>query len=110
MKKMMAVIVAVMMMAGCVSAFAAGTAMTQEQALQAALDYAGLKAEQVTVTKCNRDYDDGRQVWEIKFICNGIEYEMNVDMQTGRVFDTDLDHFDRDDRDHDDFDDIFDFD
>ena len=82
--------------------------------MQAALDYAGLKADQVTVTKCHQDYDDGRQVWEIEFVHNGIEYEMNVDMQTGRIFDADrdcFDHFDHDDHDDDfDLDDIFDFD
>ena len=36
MKKLVAVIVAVMMMAGCISALAAGS-MTKEQAMQAAL-------------------------------------------------------------------------
>ena len=115
MKKLVAVIAAVMMMVCGVSAFAAGNALTKEQAMQAALDYAGLKADQVTVTKCHQDYDDGRQVWEIEFVHNGIEYEMNVDMQTGRIFDADrdcFDHFDHDDHDDDDFDldDIFDFD
>ena len=92
MKKLMAVIVAVMMMAGCVSAFAAGNPMTEEEAMQAALDYAGLKAEQVTFTKVQMDRDDGRQVYEIEFVYNGIEYEMNVDRH---------DH---------DWDDLFDFD
>ena len=110
MKKLMAVIVAVMMMAGCVSAFAAGNPMTEEEAMQAALDYAGLKAEQVTFTKVQMDRDDGRQVYEIEFVYNGIEYEMNVDILTGRIFDTDKDHFDRYDRHDHDWDDLFDFD
>ena len=114
MKKLVAVIVAVMMMAGCFSALAAGS-MTKEQAMQAALDYAGLKADQVTFTWVEKDWDDGREVYEVKFVSGGIEYEMNVDILTGRICDADRDHFDRYD-DHDrydrdgDWDDWFDFD
>ena len=114
MKKLMAVIVAVMLAAGCVSAFAAGNPMTQEEAMQAALDYAGLKAEQVTFSTIHQDYDDGRRQWDITIVANGIEYEFEIDMLTGRIFEADRDHFDRyDDDDHDDrddFDDFFDFD
>ena len=112
MKKLMAVIVAVMMMVGCASAFAAGNAMTKEEAMKAALDYAGLEAGQVTLTRVQMDRDDGRQVYEIEFVCNGIEYEMDVDMLTGRICDTDQDRFDRYDHDDhdDDWDDWFDFD
>ena len=84
--------------------------MMEEEAMQAALDYAGLKAEQVTFTKVQMDRDDGRQVYEIEFVYNGIEYEMNVDILTGRIFDTDKDHFDRYDRHDHDWDDLFDFD
>ena len=114
MKKLVAVIVAVMMMAGCISALAAGS-MTKEQAMQAALEYTGLKAEQVTFTWVEKDWDDGREVYEVKFVSGGIEYEMNVDILTGRIYDADWDHFDRYD-DHDrydrdgDWDDWFDFD
>ena len=114
MKKLMAVIVAVMLAAGFVSAFAAGNPMTQEEAMQAALDYAGLKAEQVTFSTIHQDYDDGRQQWDITIVANGIEYEFEIDMLTGRISEADRDHFDRyDDDDHDDrddFDDFFDFD
>lgn len=119
MKKLAAVVVAVMMMAGCASAFAAGGMMTKDEAMQAALNYAGLKAEQVTFTKVHQDLDDGRQVYEIKFVCNGVEYEMDVDVLTGRIFDADRDYFEGygygyGHRDHDDFDDdwddFFDFD
>lgn len=110
MKKLAAVIVAVMMMAGCISALAADS-MTKEQAMQAALDYAGLKADQVTFTWVEKDWDDGREVYEVKFVSGGIEYEMNVDIRTGRIFDADRDHYDRyDDNDRFDRDDWFDFD
>ena len=110
MKKLVAVIVAVMMIAGCISALAAGS-MTKEQAMRAALDYAGLKAERVTFTWVEKDWDDGREVYEVKFVSGGIEYEINVDILTGRIYDADRDHFDRyDDDDRFDRDDWFDFD
>ena len=113
MKKLMAVLAAVMMMACCASGFAAGNSLTKGEAMQAALDYSGLKADQVTFTKVQMDRDDGRQIYEIEFICNGTEYEMKVDVFTGRIFDADRDHFDRYDYDDDyddDWDDWFDWD
>ena len=109
MKKLMAVIVAVMMAAGCVTAFAAGNPMTKEEAMQVALDYAGLKAEQVTFSTIHQDYDDGRQEWDVTIVADGIEYEFEIDALTGRVTGFDRDRSDRYDR-YDDDDDMFDFD
>ena len=74
------------------------------------LDFAGLKADQVTFTKVKPDRDDGRMVYEIEFVYNGIEYEMDVDQLTGRITDFDKDYFHGHDRDDDDWDDFFDFD
>lgn len=119
MKKLVAVIAAVMMMVSCVSAFAAGHAMTKDEAMKAALDFAGLKADQVTYSTVHKDYDDGRQEWDIKIVSGGIEYEFEIDIATGRIRETDRDYFDRYDDDYfdrydrdydDDFDDWFDFD
>lgn len=106
MKKLMAVIVAVMMAAGCVSAFAAGSPLTKEEAMEAALDYAGLKADQVTFSRIHQDYDDGRQEWDVKIVSGGIEYEFEIDVLTGRITKFDRDHIDR----YDDYDDMYDFD
>ena len=97
---------------------------------QVALDYAGVKAADATFTKAHRDYDDGRQVYEIEFYANNTEYDMDVDVNTGRVtdfsteyhggytqpagnaygyyYDDDLYDYDYDDMY--DFDDMFDFD
>ena len=88
MKKAVAmVLVVVMMLAFGVTAFAAKGPLTVEQAKQVALDYAGVKAADVTFTKAHRDYDDGRQVYEIEFYANNTEYDMDVDVNTGRVTD-----------------------
>ena len=88
MKKAVAmVLVVVMMLAFGVTAFAAQGPLTVEQAKQVALDYAGLKAADATFTKAHGDYDDGRQVYEIEFYANNTEYDMDVDVNTGRVTD-----------------------
>ncbi len=112
MKKMMAGLLAVMLMVCCVSAFAEGKALTKEEAMKTAAEYTGLREDQVRFTKVRLDWDDGRQVYEIEFVFDGVEYEMDVDVQTGRVTDFNRERYDRHD-DHDwddDWDDWFDFD
>ena len=88
MKKAVAmVLVVVMMLALGVTAFAAQGPLTVEQAKKVALDYAGVKAADATFTKAHRDHDNGRQVYEIEFYANNTEYDMDVDVNTGRVTD-----------------------
>ena len=109
MRKLIAAIAAIMMIAGI--AFGAASAeevkLDREDAIKIVLDYADLKEEQVTFTKVREDWDDGCRIWEIEFLFNGTEYEFDVDMYTGRILEADRD-YDRD-RD-DDWDDWFDFD
>ena len=88
MKKAVAMVMAVvMMLAFGVTAFAANGPLTVEQAKQAALDRAGVKASEATFTRAYRDFDDGRQVYEIEFYVGNTEYDMDVDVNTGRVTD-----------------------
>ena len=62
-------------------------------------------------TKCKLDRDDGREVYEIEFVSRSVEYDADVEVTTGKIFDTDRDFEDRYDRDDDDdFDDFFGFD
>ena len=96
--------VVAMMLALGATAFAAGRGLTPDQAKQKALDYTGVKAAEATFTKTHRDFDDGREVYEIKFYVGSTEYEMDVDVLTGRVTDFDKDvhmagygHYDDDD-------------
>lgn len=58
-----------------------------EEAKAAALKKAGLKASQVTFTKAKRDFDDGKMTYEIEFRSGGMEYEAEIDAQTGNVVD-----------------------
>ena len=80
------IMTAAMMLGLGTTAFAMGP-LTAEQARQAALDYTGVSASQAVFTKTHRDYDDGREVYEIEFCANGIEYDMDVDVNTGRITD-----------------------
>ena len=72
------------------------------------------KAE-ATFTKAKLDYDDGREEYEFEFYANGMEYDVDVDANTGRVVKFEVERNGRDycDFDYDDrydYDDWYDFD
>jgi len=95
MKKLIAVIVALItIICGCAAACAEQKQkpVTREESIRIALDDAGLKEGQVTFTKVRMDQEDGRQVWEIEFVSNGIEYEYDVDLRTGRILESDTEY------------------
>ena len=94
MKKTFAVLlVLVMMLALSVTASAAGR-LTPDEAKQAALDYVGVDASNADFTKLKRDWDDGREVYEIEFYADGTQYEMDIDALTGRVKDFSAEYHD----------------
>ena len=49
------------------------------------LTHAGLDASAVTWKEADYDFEDGRMVYEMEFIANGVEYEYDVDASTGEV-------------------------
>jgi uncharacterized membrane protein YkoI len=65
--------------------------LTEEQALAIALDHAGLTEEQVTYVKVEKDFDDGRWVYEIEFREGRTEYEYEVRASDGKIVDYDKD-------------------
>lgn len=62
-----------------------------EQAKAAALRHAGCSAEQVVFTKAELDYDGGMALYEIEFIKDGLEYELEIDAATGAVLKYEVD-------------------
>jgi len=119
MKKVFAAITAfIMMLALNVTAFAAGREITLDQAKQAALDYAGVQEPEASFTKAARSLDDGREVFEFEFYTENTEFNVDVDVNTGRVMDFDTEFFGRGNQTVNssyharfrDWDDIFDFD
>ena len=112
MKKLTAMVLAlVMVLALAAGAFAAGR-LTKDEAKKIALDKAGVTAAEATFTKAKLDYDDGREEYEFEFYANGREFEVDVDANTGRVvkFDVERCYRDFDDRYERDYDDRYDFD
>lgn len=59
--------------------------ITEEQARQIALAKVGLKAEDVPLMKIELDEDDGRVVYEAEFVFAGMEYEFDIDAETGEI-------------------------
>ena len=110
MKKLTAMVLAlVMVLALAAGAFAAGR-LTKDEAKQIALKEAGVTAAEATFTKAKLDYDDGREEYEFEFFANGREFDIDVDANTGRVvkFDVERCYRDFDDRHERDFDDYYD--
>ncbi|MCD8025549.1 MAG: PepSY domain-containing protein [Clostridiales bacterium] len=60
-----------------------------ETAKSAAFDDAGLTEDQVTQLKAYLDRDDGQYVYEISFVYNELEYEYEINADTGSVISAD---------------------
>ena len=72
----------------------AGGTLTQDEALSKALEHAQLKRDQIDSLKnAELDYEHGRKVWEIKFYQGGMEFEYDIDAETGSIlkFEKDFD-------------------
>ncbi len=65
-------------------------------AKQIALSHAGVSTDQAYFTKVKLDRDDGRWVYEIEFICGNVEYEYDINAQTGAIIEYDRDRVDYD--------------
>ena len=64
----------------------AGGVVSEEVALNAALEHAHLKKDQLDfLKKIELDYENGKKVYEISFYKGGMEYEYDIDAKTGRV-------------------------
>ena len=87
MKKTIATILTLVMLLSLgTAAFAAGP-LSLEQAKQTALNYAGVNPAEAVFTKAYKSYDDGREVYEIEFCANNTEYDIDIDVYTGRITD-----------------------
>ena len=64
--------------------------ITEEEAKLIAAAYVNMKVEDVAFTKCHLDRDDGRMVYEMEFVADGMEYEFDIDSTTGVVSEFDM--------------------
>lgn len=67
-----------------------------EAAKAAALADAGFTEDQVYLSKCEADYDDGVLCYEIEFCCNGWEYDYEIHGETCAVRSKDVEACDHD--------------
>lgn len=67
-----------------------------EDARTAALTHAGLAAGDVTFTRQELEWEDGRQVYDVEFYAGGREYDYEIDAATGEIvkFDYDAESWD----------------
>lgn len=65
--------------------------ITLDDAKAIALEKAALNDNEVTFTKAHLDYDDGRAVYDIKFISGVMEYEIEIDAVSGSITEYDAD-------------------
>ena len=54
-------------------------------------------AAESDIVKAHKDYDDGRQEYEVEIRYNGYEYEYEIDAETGNIISSDVDRIDYDD-------------
>ena len=66
-------------------------AISKTKAKEIALGDANLSENDVTITKCRLDYDDGAAKYEVEFRTpDGYEYEYEIDVETGKILDKDV--------------------
>ena len=59
--------------------------ITANDAKEAALKHAGLSESQVTDIEIDLDRDNGKLIYEVDFNSGGIEYDYDIDAETGEV-------------------------
>lgn len=65
---------------------ATGTGTVDEAAAQKiALEHAGVKAADATITKSKLDYEDGHQVYDIEWYAGGAKYDYEIAVDTGEI-------------------------
>ncbi len=65
--------------------------ITKTEAKEIALKDAGLSENDVTITKCRIDFDNGLEKYEVEFrTADGYEYEYEIDVESGKILDKDV--------------------
>ncbi len=58
------------------------------------MNHAKVARNAISRTKIKRDFDDGRRVYEIEFHVGRTEYNYDIDANTGRIIEFDVDNDD----------------
>ncbi len=70
-----------------------GDYIGKEAALTAALESLEITAEDVTAQRVHFTRDDGKMIYEVEFVYDGMEYEIDVDAVTGEILKTENEEF-----------------
>lgn len=66
------------------------TKITEDEAKRIALTHAGVTSEEVTFIKCEPDYDDGREHYDVEFYTQDKkDYDYEIDPYTGDIIEWD---------------------
>ncbi len=71
----------------------------QAAALQTALKDVGVNEADASRIRVTMDRDDGMLVYEVRFDAAEVEYDYEIDAESGRIISTDVERWDDDDRD-----------
>ena len=64
--------------------------ISNEQAVQTALNHAQLDKNQIRNLTCYQDIDDGRSMYKVKFWKDYTEYEYEIDANNGQIIEFDI--------------------
>lgn len=65
-----------------------GDEFSKEDALDIALEHAGLKESDVTVTELYRETDDGIDMYKVEFQSGGMEYDYEIRVSDGKILES----------------------
>lgn len=74
------------------SSSSTSAAISEDEAKNTALADAGLTAEQVTFTKVAQDIENGKNVYELEFVKDSIEYSYTIDSGNGAILEKETDN------------------
>ena len=71
---------------------ASSEGITEAEAQAIALEHAGVTEADISRLEVRKDFDDGRQEYDVEFHVDRLEYEYEIDAVTGKIlsFDKDL--------------------
>ena len=65
--------------------------ITKDQALAIALKHAGYEKDDVLFTSVEKDFDDGKEIYEVEFRVGFCEYSYDIEISNGQILDFDID-------------------
>lgn len=68
--------------------------ITEQDALAAALEHAGIDESKLTSKRIKKDYEDGKEVYDVEFYADGKEYDYEISVADGSIVKSDIDNED----------------